>query len=409
MKRQSLHPAIRLVVACTLVALGMRTWLVMGLIEPVTVSGSSMVPAYRGPHVAARCSDCDHAFRIGAEFAAGLASMSCPNCLQSEVPLDGITLQRGDRLWVDRFSLQWREPRRWESIVARNPQDGGELCLKRVVGLPGERVELRGGEVLIDGEVLGKSPDQQQLMRRLIHRETRPHRRWQAAEDSGWKFDDDRWQRHANERADVRWLRYRHPSGESITDDVTYNAGITRKLNHVDEFLLSVDVRLHGTGTLFLRLEDGRSAGEIRFALPGGTLEVIATGQDRSTHQLPTAVVKALTARTASLQLANFDQQFLLVIDDHVILRRPWPAGVATGTASPFAIGAEGLDVALSNLSLYRDIYYSDYPVGAAPPAVIRWLLGPNEYFLLGDNPPVSIDSRLWGPVPARMIVGKPL
>ena len=40
-----------------------------------------------------------------------------------------------------------------------------------------------------------------------------------------------------------------------------------------------------------------------------------------------------------------------------------------------------------------------------------RWTLGPDEFFVLGDNPPLSDDGRTWsvGPgVAAQLIVGKP-
>ena len=73
------------------------------------------------------------------------------------------------------------------------------------------------------------------------------------------------------------------------------------------------------------------------------------------------------------------------------------------------AIGARSLDIWLNDLTLYRDIYHSTHAVGTLPPPAAQWQLGPDEYFLLGDNPPISRDSRQWGPVPGRLLVGKPL
>ncbi len=40
-------------------------------------------------------------------------------------------------------------------------------------------------------------------------------------------------------------------------------------------------------------------------------------------------------------------------------------------------------------------------------PGAHTWVIGPKEYFVLGDNRGDSSDSRCWGPVPAQNIIGK--
>lgn len=46
---------------------------------------------------------------------------------------------------------RWRTPRRWDAVVLRSPEDASQMIVKRVVGLPGERVTFRGGAVWADG------------------------------------------------------------------------------------------------------------------------------------------------------------------------------------------------------------------------------------------------------------------
>lgn len=52
-------------------------------------------------------------------------------------------------LVIDELSYFLREPRRGEVVVFRYPLDPREYFIKRVIGLPGETVEVRSGEVYI--------------------------------------------------------------------------------------------------------------------------------------------------------------------------------------------------------------------------------------------------------------------
>ena len=74
---------------------------------------------------------------------------------------------------------------------------------------------------------------------------------------------------------------------------------------------------------------------------------------------------------------------------------------------SPFRLGAEGATIAFRQVKLYRDIYYrgGDRRASHEP-----YQLGPDEYFLLGDNSANSDDSRSWQipAVPERNFLGKP-
>jgi signal peptidase I len=64
------------------------------------------------------------------------------------------TLQIGDHILVNKFIYNFRPVQRGDIIVFKFPQDESRDFIKRVVGLPGETVEVRGKEVLINGKPL---------------------------------------------------------------------------------------------------------------------------------------------------------------------------------------------------------------------------------------------------------------
>ena len=57
--------------------------------------------------------------------------------------------ESSDYLIVDEISYRFRDPARGEVVVFRNPQNQSQRFIKRIIGLPGETVELKGGRVMI--------------------------------------------------------------------------------------------------------------------------------------------------------------------------------------------------------------------------------------------------------------------
>ena len=68
------------------------------------------------------------------------------------------TLQDGDNLIVDKISYQFHDPKRFDIIVFPFQYEENTYYIKRVIGLPGETVQIDDvGNIYINGEVLEES------------------------------------------------------------------------------------------------------------------------------------------------------------------------------------------------------------------------------------------------------------
>ena len=68
------------------------------------------------------------------------------------------TLSDEDNLIVDKISYRFSEPKRFDIIVFPFEYEEDTYYIKRIIGMPGERVQIDGeGNIYIDGEVLEES------------------------------------------------------------------------------------------------------------------------------------------------------------------------------------------------------------------------------------------------------------
>ncbi len=64
------------------------------------------------------------------------------------------SLSHGERLFINKFIYRFREPVRGEVIVFDPGEAVGKQYIKRIVGLPGEELKIKGGKVFVDGHQL---------------------------------------------------------------------------------------------------------------------------------------------------------------------------------------------------------------------------------------------------------------
>jgi signal peptidase I len=415
-------------------ALVVRTWYVEGLTIPCPVAGGSMAETLLGIHREVTCADCGQAFVCGADLPEVGVRATCPNCGYAQNDLAARPDLRGDRVLIDKSIFNFRRPRRWEVIALRHPEDAGRTLVKRVVGLPGESIQIRHGDVYANGRIQRKTLLQQRVLAILVHdAEYRPSidpvppSRWQARDDSLWGWDGGRFAHpgtSGNEPHDD-WLEYRHwrrtlqRAGEvrecPITDLCGYNQTRPRReedVHPVADLLLSLRlVKTSGRGRLVIRAGDGGDEFRVQIDPQQGSYEVL-----RNRRPVPGASGELPSGSGGLLvDVSLFDRQLLLAFDGRTAVTVACdPAQPREPTSRPLAVGSQGgLGVEIRDVRVYRDVYYT-HPIGLHG----RWALeepaslAADEYFVLGDNSPISDDSRTWVGRPgvgAKLLVGKPL
>ncbi len=236
-----------------------------------------------------------------------------------------------------------------------------------------------------------------------------------------------------------------------ITNFLGYNAGFDqagqsrlneRDLHWVGDLMVDCEARVSGPADeVVLELAKGVHRFQARFAAGSVTL----TGDGREMAKKPTAMASSGTYR---LRFANFDSRLRVWVEGPPIELggaadyAPWaPAGAesdlgsltaaaaVTGAAltapapdghtalndvlAPAGVGARG-SVEVSHVKLWMDTYftpnqYSNHDSKYNDPnnPVDTYYVQPGHYFCLGDNSGQSSDSRVWGLVPERLMLGR--
>jgi len=270
-----------------------------------------------------------------------------------------------------------RRPRRNERWIVTSPD--GTPAIKRVVGLPGETVSIRDGDLTIGGETVLTPPS---LLAELAS--AVPEAAIVAASDAG-----GRWQRTV--------------SLPSVLDDATFAPEERRMLLPVRDVGLAAVIRLPespvghaavrvltrvGGFVVTWRLKASGRYGVVAGRLDGhvvGAAWPIADGDYRketmrSCLPLPAAV---------SWDVARpWPEDFISDADSI-------PPTLSLGiTVAGIPVGRDDTDAMIERMAVWRDILHRP-----AADGVVEWRLGSHAFLVLGDFPSGSRDSRHWGPL----------
>lgn len=168
-----------------------RVWAV----EAFYVRSGAMAPAIRGEHVEVQCELCGLRTHTSPQRPD-----ECPNCGKMLLVKGRKEIREGDRIVAFKL-LDLVELRPWDVIVFRNPQNLRENYVMRLIGLPGESIEIILGDVFYRSEssapwrIRRKPPGLQEAVWQLLcdqdylPRHGLPRSRWQAGGD--WQKVDE--------------------------------------------------------------------------------------------------------------------------------------------------------------------------------------------------------------------------
>ena len=428
------------------------------VMEAYRIPTGSMANTLRGAHFRLRCQQCGYKYNYGLgnyglprdTLPHGyLKPMSsrCPSCGNYQQTGGTMPVAYGDRILVLKCIYQLFEPKQWDVIVFKNPLDPAENYIKRLIGRPGETVEIIDGDIYINGQISRKPPKAQKNLWMPVydndyqpirpnqpsfnkHKWTQPFRnsensKWELDKGSPTKFSLD------SPETQMNYLVYDNSIGNDFRATYAYNAVRSYKyLPYCSDLKTRLYCRFTNTNAnVGIELSKYQTTYRAWFD-SSGKMVIAKVSQDAETILNSKQIEQPTTDKSVLVEFANVDHQLIFQFGSEKLVydlgRSPDGAGPReTDIAPQVKIFGSG-KLTLSHIAIFRDIHYTtrkyanSSEMGRATEGK-PLKLGEDEFFVLGDNSPNSEDGRWWnrqgvgnngrlyrkGIVPREYLVGK--
>lgn len=331
-----------------------------------------------------------------------------------------------DRVIVDKLSYHYRDPERFEIAVFKYPLDSSKNYIKRIIGMPGERLRIENGDVFVTppGETEERVLRRPRAIQDAQLKRLETDNEWglRGAASKSWKVEHrssgDRIVAVTGDTGGVpRQAAATFPGRtySSITDDYLdgYPKGIKDKVidDRKNSNMFSVpDLRVRArveadaecTHVAVVLHEGGR---RYRFVLPGPAApadqqaRIEAVGLDpalgpNQTYAVPDEPLRLTAGKGLDLEVQNLNDLLTMRVDGEEICQLEIPPGARRAESSvTLEVDAPtGKGAVLDDVRVWRDIHYTVQ----APQQRGEWLIPEGHYLVLGDNTQDSSDARDW-------------
>ena len=439
------------------------------VMEAFRIPTGSMADTLMGAHFRLRCLQCGHEYEHGfvpSEYrdrmgrplredtvpgtGATPPRTRCPNCGNYLSTNDKVPVANGDRILVLKCIYQFFEPKRWDVVVFKNPNEPYINYIKRLVALPGDEIEIIDGDVYIDGKISRKPPKvQNELWMTVYNNDYRPvdpsRPTFNSAHNKSWRQPfinkpGSKWLTTGNENPtrfsldsptdQINTIAYDTSLGSDFTTMYAYNKVdyyrympicsdlMVRFYARRAEVAGCIGASLSKYGTNYKAWIDST-----------GQVTVVAVSEDVETVLLTDRIDAPTPNKWTLVKFANVDHQLLFEFGQE---RISYDLGLESDAAGPRRTDIEPQveifgagRLTLSHVAIFRDIHYTSGRGGGGGRAADgeAFPLEDDEFFVLGDNSPNSQDARWWdtpgranngiyyrpGVVPRDYLVGKAL